>query len=50
MQRKSLKQTWHYVENWAEKTPGNEAIIFENERLNFKQFKKKMDLVAKGKI
>ncbi|NQU08043.1 MAG: acyl--CoA ligase [Candidatus Abyssubacteria bacterium] len=43
-----LDQTWHYVEKWAAKKPGAEALVFENERLNWGQFKEQMDLVAKA--
>ena len=32
----SVKQLWQYVEHWAEKTPDEEAVIYQNERLDFK--------------
>ncbi len=42
----ALDQTWHYVEKWAEETPDAEALVFEDERLNWQQFKLEMDRIA----
>ena len=29
----NLDLTWHYVEKWADKKPGAEALVFGDERL-----------------
>ena len=42
----ALDQTWHYVEKWAQETPDAEALVFENERLSWQQFKSEMDRIA----
>ena len=42
-----LDLTWHYVEKWAQERPEAEALVFEDERLSWKDFKQKMDAVAK---
>ncbi|MBW2081737.1 MAG: acyl--CoA ligase [Deltaproteobacteria bacterium] len=44
----ALDQTWHYVEKWAIERPNKEAIVFEDERLTWRDFKTQMDLVAKA--
>ncbi len=41
-----LQQTWHFVEKWANETPEAEALVFENERLSWQQFKSEMDRIA----
>ncbi len=41
---------FHYVEKWAEKKPNSEALVFNNDRLSFKQFKEQTDLIAKAYI
>lgn len=41
-----LSQTWHYVEKWARETPDTEALVFENDRLTWQDFKDEMDKVA----
>ena len=46
MSWKDLSQAWHFVEKWAETKPEVEAIVFEDDRLSWKDFKKKMDGVA----
>jgi acyl-CoA synthetase (AMP-forming)/AMP-acid ligase II len=43
---KTLNQTWHYVEKWAQETPDAEALVFGNERLTWKLFKAEMDRIA----
>ena len=48
MDWKKLNLTWHYVEKWAEETPEAEALVFEQTRLTWSDFKKKMDLTAKA--
>ncbi len=44
----SLTQTWHYVEKWAASKPDSEALVFEDERLTWKEFKSRTDLIAKA--
>jgi acyl-CoA synthetase (AMP-forming)/AMP-acid ligase II len=43
---KSLNQTWHYVEKWAAERPDADALIFGEEKLNWREFKQRMDAVA----
>jgi acyl-CoA synthetase (AMP-forming)/AMP-acid ligase II len=43
-----LTQTWHYVEKWAESKPEAEALVFQDERLTWADFKNRMDLIAKA--
>ena len=45
---KSLTQTWHYLEKWAEAKPNAEALAFENERLTWSDFKRRADWIAKA--
>jgi len=45
---KSLTQTWHYLEQWAEAKPHDEALVFENERLTWADFKRRTDWIAKA--
>ena len=44
----ALDQTWHYVEKWAHEKPDEEALVFEDERLTWAQFKELMDLTARA--
>lgn len=46
MNWKNLDLTWHYVEKWAVEKPDAEALIYNEERLTWADFKKRMDLVA----
>ncbi len=48
MTRESLTQTWHYVEKWATAKPDAEALVFEDERLTWNDFKDRMDMAAKA--
>ena len=48
MSWKTLNLTWHYVEKWADTKPDTEAMVFENERLTWGDFKKEMDSIAKA--
>jgi len=41
-----LNQTWHYVEKWAHKTPDADALVFGDERLNWREFAAQMNAVA----
>ncbi len=43
---RTLDQTWHYIEKWADETPAAEALVFGNERLDWKTVKSEMDLIA----
>ena len=43
-----LSQTWHYVEKWAAQTPEAEALVFEDDRLTWKDFKSEMDQAARA--
>lgn len=45
---RALDQTWHYVEKWAVEHPDKEALVFEDERLTWMDFKTQMDLIAKA--
>ena len=40
--------TWQYVEKWAVEKPNEEALIFEDERLTWADFKEKVDQAAKA--
>ncbi len=44
----TLTQTWHYVEKWAASKPDSEALVFEDERLTWNDFKTRTDLIAKA--
>ncbi len=46
MSWKELNRTWHYVEKWAEEKPDAEAIIFEDQRVTWAEFKERMDRIA----
>jgi len=48
MGRNNLDLTWHYVEKWADTKPGAEALVFEDERLTWGDFKGRMDRIAKA--
>jgi acyl-CoA synthetase (AMP-forming)/AMP-acid ligase II len=39
---------WHYVEKWAAEKPDDEALVFGDERLTWRQFKEAMDRTAKA--
>lgn len=41
-----LELTWQYVEKWAAEKPDAEALIFEDERLTWADFKERMDRTA----
>ncbi|MFW6081629.1 MAG: class I adenylate-forming enzyme family protein [Desulfosalsimonas sp.] len=46
MNWKDLSLTWHYVEKWAHQAPDEEALVFENQRLTWRDFKAEMDRAA----
>ncbi len=50
MQRQDLTLTWHYVEQWAERKPDSEALVFGDERLTWRDFKTEMDKAARAFI
>lgn len=41
-----LTLTWHFVEKWAQQIPDAEALVFEDERLTWRDFKFEMDKAA----
>ena len=43
---KKLNQTWHYVEKWAKARPDADALVFGEEKLNWREFKQRMDAIA----
>ena len=45
---RGLTQTWQYVEKWAEEGPDREAIVFNDERVLWSDFKREMDQVARA--
>jgi acyl-CoA synthetase (AMP-forming)/AMP-acid ligase II len=48
MNLKKLNQTWHYVEKWAEERPNNDALVFGEDKLTWREFKKQMDAIAQA--
>ncbi|HDP26501.1 MAG TPA: long-chain fatty acid--CoA ligase [Deltaproteobacteria bacterium] len=48
MSWKELNLTWHYVEQWADRKPMSEALVFEDERLTWGDFKERMDAIARA--
>ena len=48
MLNKNLTQAWQYVEHWAKEFPDKESLVFNDDRLTWSEFKKNMDMVAKG--
>lgn len=45
---RDMNLTWHWVEKWADQKPDSEALVFEDQRLTWRQFKDHMDLAAKA--
>lgn len=41
-------QMWHFVEKWASEQPDKESLVYENLRFSWKEFRERMDLVAKA--
>ncbi len=41
---------FHYVEKWAAGKPDSEALVFNDDRLSYKQLKEQTDLIAKAYI
>ena len=48
MSWKDLSLTWHYVEKWAKAKPAAEALVFNQERLTWGDFKEEMDQIARA--
>jgi acyl-CoA synthetase (AMP-forming)/AMP-acid ligase II len=48
MTLKQHTQTWHYVEKWAAARPDAEALVFGAERLSWRDFKNRMDSIARA--
>jgi len=45
---RKLNQTWHYVEKWAQARPEADALVFGDEKLTWREFKQKMDDIARA--
>jgi len=41
---------FHFIEKWAVRKPDSEALVFNDDRLSYKQFKEQIDLIAKAFI
>ncbi len=41
---------WHYVEKWAVEKPDAEALVFEEQRITWAQFRDRVDLAAKAML
>jgi len=39
---------WHYVDKWAEETPGSEALVFGDTRITWRECKDLVDKTAKA--
>jgi acyl-CoA synthetase (AMP-forming)/AMP-acid ligase II len=48
MNEQQLELTWQYVDKWAAERPDAEAIVFEDIRLTWREFKDRMDRTAKA--
>jgi acyl-CoA synthetase (AMP-forming)/AMP-acid ligase II len=48
MNETELNLTWRYAEKWAKEKPDSEAMVFEDERVTWRRFKERMDLIAKA--
>ncbi len=48
MEWKELSQTWHFVEKWALEKPDNEAIVYDDRRINWAEFRNEVDFVARA--
>jgi acyl-CoA synthetase (AMP-forming)/AMP-acid ligase II len=46
MEWKDLSQTWHFVEKWARDKPDHEAIVYDDRRITWAEFRDEMNLVA----
>ena len=50
MTTNNLTLTWQYVDHWAMERPDAEAIVFEDVRITWREFKTRVDLTAKAFI
>ena len=41
---------WHYVDKWAKEKPDGEALVYEDERISWKDFNAQVDLCAKAML
>jgi acyl-CoA synthetase (AMP-forming)/AMP-acid ligase II len=48
MSWEELNKTWQYVEKWAEEKPDAEAMVFEDQRVTWVQFRDRMDRIARA--
>ncbi len=50
MSWKEESLTWHFVEKWADRKPEAEVLVDEKGRLNWREFSRGVDLVAKAML
>lgn len=48
MSTNDLTLTWHFVDYWAKERPDAEAIVFEDVRITWAEFKERVDRTAKA--
>ncbi len=48
MNWKNLSQMWHFVEKWADEQPDKEALVYEDLRFSWKEFRERMNNAAKA--
>ncbi len=48
MERRQMDLVWHYVEKWANEKSDQEALVFDTDRLSWRQFEYEMNLAAKA--
>ncbi len=48
MSEHSMDLLWHHVEKWATKTPDAEALVFEDTRMTWAEFREQVDRTAKA--
>lgn len=46
MNWRKFNKTWHYIEKWAEQKPDAEAVVFDQQRVTWAEFKEQMDRIA----
>ncbi len=45
---KDLDLTWHYLEKWAHERPDAEAMVFEDRKITWAEFKEQVDCIARA--
>jgi acyl-CoA synthetase (AMP-forming)/AMP-acid ligase II len=48
MTQRNMTLLWHYVEHFAAKNPEKEALVYEEQRISWAQFRDKVDRTAKA--